>query len=110
MLKAIAANVVIALFDFRFSDFNCFSAIKALNLYFAALSLFTASRASPILAVRILYFFALSTIAASYHSLILIDLHTFCKRVKNNRLKARLLWNALHLHLNPKRIIDGVLG
>ena len=29
---------------------------------------------------------------------------------RNNRLKARLLWNALHLHLNPKRIIDGVLG
>lgn len=110
MFVTSSANIVIRHIDFGFPDFDCFSAIEALNFHFAALSFFTASRALPIRAVWILYLFAFSATVTNYHRLILIDLHEYSKLCKDIRLKARMLWNALHLHPNPKRIMDGVLG
>ena len=100
-----SANVVIRLFDFGFSDFDCFSAIEALNLHFVSLSFFAAGRSSPKLAIRILYLFALSAFTTNYHFLILTYLHKIYKCISqriDRLLKARRLWNALHLRLNLK--------
>ena len=111
MFVTISANIVIRLFDFGFSKFDCLLTVKALNLHFAALPSFTASRASPLRAVWVLYLFAFSAIATNYHSFY-INLFTqntqLCNSTYRPPFESKAAVERLYPPPNPKRFGSGL--